>query len=318
MFKHLIIFALFAAVYSQSNGSCNCKTGDGYACYCTNVVINEATTSFNVAMIHETGKCNADVTFLQFEGGNITYNSPIITKAFPDLLKLRIRSGLTKLVPMQNCNKLWWISFAGNHALTTVNPGIFDACASTLKHLDISYNGINTVAETAFDPLINLEVLSLSHDELNCINPRLFSQLVNLKELYLSANNFVSIPADAFPTLNRLKIINFMDNNTVDIHPTAFQGLTSLSSLHLHGNQLKRIGNLFPKISTVATISLDNNKIEAIHPQFFHFLTLLRTITLPANICVNKTFTLTKYEDLATVVYPELQTCFGNFYAGCY
>lgn len=151
----------------------------------------------------------------------------------------------------------------GDNAITTVDETAFSLCP-LLKHLDLSYNRIQTLPHGVFRTnLENLETIELQGNRIENVEG-ILNNLSSLLRLDLSSNKLKSISAETFkdsPGIFKLKLV---DNQIEVIDPAAFASQKHLQSLYLGGNQLKTFD--FQVISEyLIHLSVKDNHLEHLH-----------------------------------------------------
>lgn len=134
--------------------------------------------------------------------------------------------------------------------------------ANQLESVDLSWNYLQGLHETAFYDASNLETLNLSHNNISEFSSNVFDKLDNLKNLDLSHNQITSIPFDIF------------------------QPLYNLQSLDMRSNRLQLKFGMFPE--SLRSLDLSYNNLE-IQQKFkiFALLGKLETLLLHGNLLLS-------------------------------
>lgn len=130
-----------------------------------------------------------------------------------------------------------------------------------LKHLNLSGNGIENIAEEAFSN-IKLESLSLSNNQIKEIKENTFANLPLLKKLEISFNQAaLKIHEESIKKLESLIEINLSNSNIYNISPNTFQNLSNLEKINLSNNQIVTEFD-FSTLTSLTELNLSYNKIE--------------------------------------------------------
>lgn len=95
-----------------------------------------------------------------------------------------------KLVSITKCN------------IQQIPPNLFTCVASTITHIDFSYNMLSSLEPHTFECLPHLTYLDLSHNHLRKLNMQVFVELPALIKLKLDHNFIESIHKKSFKELN--------------------------------------------------------------------------------------------------------------------
>lgn len=93
-----------------------------------------------------------------------------------------------------------------------------------------------------FMGLDSLKILDLSSTGLQTVDPEMFVFIPNLQNLNLSKNKFRNIKIDTFCNLDNLKKLDLSQNIIENIEEGAFRHLKSLETLSLISNRFKSLG----------------------------------------------------------------------------
>uniref|UniRef100_A0A7M4FGN5 Leucine rich repeat containing 70 n=1 Tax=Crocodylus porosus TaxID=8502 RepID=A0A7M4FGN5_CROPO len=154
-------------------------------------------------------------------------------------------------------NKIAWISDSAFHLL------------GTLAYLNLEGNNLTRVPSSAIGILKNLERLSLSYNPIGKIHSFAFQGLDQLEYLCLKSSKIKSILNNGFAGLNNLKQLILSHNDLENINASTFTLLHNLLYLHLDRNKIVSIGdNTFEKVgSSLKILNLAFNKIADLQPQ---------------------------------------------------
>nr|AIO08188.1 variable lymphocyte receptor C [Petromyzon marinus] len=164
--------------------------------------------------------------------------------------------------------------------LATVPTGI---PASTEK-LQLNYNQLATLSDTAFRGLTKLTWLNLQYNQLQTLPEGVFAHLTELGNLGLSGNQLTSLPLGVFDSLTQLTLLQLNINQLQSIPEGIFKTLTNLQTLYLSTNQLQSIPKgAFDKLTKLETLHLQTNELQSVPDGAFDSLTKLETTTLSNN-----------------------------------
>ncbi|XP_078583762.1 podocan-like [Branchiostoma floridae x Branchiostoma japonicum] len=205
---------------------------------------------------------------------------------------------------------------------------------SDLIHLDISYNGVESIAPGAFHNLSNLAVFYCDFNKLNdngiptsvfqpasklSILGLRFNQLTRvpvdlppgLEHLDLVGNKIVELPSRVFSNLTELQTLEIWQQPSLTtIDDDAFAGLGKLQILDATSTGLNRVtGRTMDGLTGTWQVYLSLNKIPAIPAGAFHDMKNLSSLWLDANL-----ITTLSPEVLDTSVLPRLSEVYlwGN------
>ncbi|XP_029500918.2 vasorin a [Oncorhynchus nerka] len=136
---------------------------------------------------------------------------------------------------------------------------------SSVKHLYVFQNGINTLAQDDFTGLGELEMLDLSQNKLTEVPDGVFETLSSLRNLDLSANYITHIAKDSFSGLMQLERLYLHGNRIKSIQSEAFEVLEDLLELKLQGNQLTGLPML--RLPRLLLLDLSFNSLPTLGPQ---------------------------------------------------
>ena len=166
--------------------------------------------------------------------------------------------------------------------ITSLASGDFTGL-SALVELDLSYNALTTLPAGVFDSLSALRVLDLNANTLTTLPPDVFDGLPALERLLLFGNDLTTLPAGVFEGLSALEALR-LDNNALTTLPAGvFDGLPALVELDLIGNRFTLSAGVFEGLSALETLRLDNNALTTLPAGVFDGLSALVELDLIGN-----------------------------------
>ncbi|XP_044536375.1 toll-like receptor 3 [Gracilinanus agilis] len=165
---------------------------------------------------------------------------------------------------------------------------------ANLTMLNLSHNGLSSIANDSFAWLSHLEWLVLEYNNIDHLFSRSFYGLssvkyLNLKRSFLKPrNSFPKIDDFSFQWLKCLEYLSMEDNSFSSITTNMFTGLTNLKSLNLSSSfaNLQTLTNTtFSSLaySPLLTLNLTRNKISQIESGAFSWLGHLEVLDLGVN-----------------------------------
>ncbi|XP_049779756.1 carboxypeptidase N subunit 2-like [Schistocerca cancellata] len=130
---------------------------------------------------------------------------------------------------------------------------------SLLKHLDLSFNELNTLPEDAFVHLPYLEQLLLPGNGLQVLPDRLFVSNTRISFLDVSHNGLTTLGTTTFRRLKHLKVLKASDNKLVQLQPTLFEANFLLSEIFVHNNKLTSLSSQLLNATQISLLSLNDN-----------------------------------------------------------
>ena len=147
-----------------------------------------------------------------------------------------------------------------NNHLHVVHAYVLNGFPS-LKSLNLSGNGLHTVAGSAFG-LPALETLDLSHNKLPTLGVHLFETSPKLSEINLASNAISRLNDATFGHLTLLSLLDLSHNSLMRIEDNVFVGM-NISHLDLGYNNLKKMPSLpLRKLTMARTLILDGNPLH--------------------------------------------------------
>lgn len=181
----------------------------------------------------------------------------------------------------------------------------------SLQILNLERNGIEVIAEGAFNTLSNLHALTLSHNKLfeieayhlrglyvldqlflsknriQKVHSRAFENCTNLQDLTLSGNELTDVP-ESVKKLRFLKSLDLGENRISELKNSSFEGLEQLYGLRLIDNALERIPrNAFSNMPSLEVLNVACNRIAVIDDGAFDNVPTLRALRLDGNRIVD-------------------------------
>uniref|UniRef100_A0A0M3IJQ0 Chaoptin n=1 Tax=Ascaris lumbricoides TaxID=6252 RepID=A0A0M3IJQ0_ASCLU len=153
-----------------------------------------------------------------------------------------------------------------NNALT-VFPKAALSSLHKLRYLLLDGNPIDSLPDSAFNDMDQLERLSISRTALFSINDRTFfaTSIRNLKSLNLAFCRIRHIASRAFYKLSNLQQLLLNDNQLTTINSMAFASLYALRQLNLAGNYINvTMERAIYDIPTLEYLSLARNQMQYI------------------------------------------------------
>ncbi|XP_058980029.1 toll-like receptor Tollo [Musca domestica] len=155
-----------------------------------------------------------------------------------------------------------------------------------LVNLNLARNGMNFIADRAFEGLVSLQVVDLSENRLTSLPPELFSEAKFVKEIYLKNNSINVLAPGLFSELSDLLVLDMSANelNSQWVNSATFVGLKRLVLLDLSANKISKLeANLFRSLTSLQVLKLEENYIDHIPDGAFTDLTNLHTLILSNN-----------------------------------
>lgn len=260
-------FVLAVAIwcYTQANPiiniDCDCSgtslESDPSACCVSELPDFNAATSFTFHYLPNASTSSTQQSITQFKMQSSKNFSEIpkqIIDTFQNLVYLDAAIGLRTLpqLPM----KLKQLSL-GYNQLKTIDANAFDA--NDLEHINLQYNEINNIADSAFNGLTKLTTLNLYHNKLTILKRSTFNGATMLQNIDLSSNEIATIEDGAFD-LPHLKEILISDNKLKHLSDNIFRGAPHLQNIDLQRNQLEHIGRAFDGAQHLHQLQLSENR----------------------------------------------------------
>ena len=118
---------------------------------------------------------------------------------------------------MRDLNQLKYLFLNNNNMARIENEYSLFSGLHSLYYLDFRENGLSTIPDTLFDPLVQLELLHLQQNNMggylkNDVSGKTFAKLRSLRELHLEDNNINSLPRHLFVGLTSLGTLGLRHN----------------------------------------------------------------------------------------------------------
>lgn len=117
-----------------------------------------------------------------------------------------------------------------------VPKDFLEAISQNLLKINLGYNNLNRLDESAFGELSQLQTLSLPHNAIATLRKRAFAGLKKLQILDLSHNQIEQLHMEQFKSLQNLRIVDLSFNHLRSIPRDAFQN-TKLERLDISNNE---------------------------------------------------------------------------------
>uniref|UniRef100_A0A182JW66 TIR domain-containing protein n=1 Tax=Anopheles christyi TaxID=43041 RepID=A0A182JW66_9DIPT len=172
-----------------------------------------------------------------------------------------------------------------HNTIDNLPPAIFSGLGK-LTDLRLQSNGLNYIADRAFEGLVSLSRLEISLNRLTNLPPELFSEAKHIKEIYLQNNSLNVLAPGIFSDLKQLLVLELSNNELTSewINPATFRGLTKLVLLDLSNNKIAKIEpTIFRDLTSLQVLRMQENFIESIAENTFLGLSALHTVILSNN-----------------------------------
>ncbi|XP_023230173.1 platelet glycoprotein V-like [Centruroides sculpturatus] len=216
----------------------------------------------------------------------------------PSLVDLRVHK---YSIYMQEERNYWY-------GALNIPPKLFNEVPN-LRRLDLSYNNIDSLDQSVFRKLTQLEYLNLEGNEIKVLPGKLLRGLSNLRVIFIAFNwELDSIPSgflkglinltefyagncslskikeDLFTDAINLEIID-LDTNKIDHLPSGvFKNNQNLRELHCYGNRISTLPDgIFDGLSKLKMIILGNNQLSDLPEDIFRNLPSLESLNLAEN-----------------------------------
>lgn len=158
--------------------------------------------------------------------------------------------------------------YANNVSISELSRNSF-LIVNQLESVDLSWNELEKLHETAFYDASHLKTLNLSHNKISDFSLNVFDKLDNLRTLDLSYNQISSIPFDIFQPLYNLKELN-LRNNRLQLKFGIFPETLQLLDLSYNNLEIQQKFKIFALMESLTTLLL-HGKVILLY-QYFHII----------------------------------------------
>ncbi|XP_023950342.1 toll-like receptor 3 [Bicyclus anynana] len=168
-----------------------------------------------------------------------------------------------------------------NGTIKNLGDKAFSALSHDLRYLNLSYNLIENITESAFYSLKILLKLDLSQNNLIDMEFNT-SDLIQLKEYYLQNNFIKKVTPNMFKNMKSLVKLDLSQNKIRDVEVNSFIELENLKDLNISSNHFVNslTMNLFQGLSRVITLDLSNTRSSTSLNESFSGMTSLVNLNL--------------------------------------
>lgn len=171
-----------------------------------------------------------------------------------------------------------------NNLIRTLEPGTF-ANMTNLRGLHLANNRIQTLQPGLFTDLINLNYISLESNFIQLLQADVFLGLTKLRNLWLSENKIAYLHPVTFKHMKKLRLI-CLENNTDLQVPTdkPFLDVPTLESLILSNCNITNLSaKTFQKTRNLTTLYLHGNNLKTFEMGILKVLPYLSSLYLYKN-----------------------------------
>uniref|UniRef100_A0A182MYV6 TIR domain-containing protein n=1 Tax=Anopheles dirus TaxID=7168 RepID=A0A182MYV6_9DIPT len=172
-----------------------------------------------------------------------------------------------------------------HNTIDNLPPAIFSGLGK-LTDLRLQSNGLNYIADRAFEGLVSLSRLEISLNRLTNLPPELFAEAKHIKEIYLQNNSLNVLAPGIFSDLKQLLVLDLSNNELTSewINPATFRGLAKLILLDLSNNKISKLEpTIFRDLVSLQVLRMQENFIESVAENTFLGLSALHTVILSSN-----------------------------------
>ncbi|XP_063901767.1 reticulon-4 receptor-like 1 isoform X2 [Zophobas morio] len=156
-----------------------------------------------------------------------------------------------------------------------------DHLSSNLLILDLSKNGLTSLAENFFNNSKNLENLVLNQNQFTFLGKRIFTVLHKLTTLALSSNSLSEIEDGLLDGLRDLQFLDLAYNRLTSLNFDVFKDLAQLTGLFLQGNYIKSLSySSRLNLTNLLYLGLHSNRFSSLDEFYFRHLAALKTLYL--------------------------------------
>lgn len=206
------------------------------------------------------------------------------------------------------------LNLAHNHLVSLPVSSLLSV-ASTLVHLDLSFNHIDHLDAVMLSKLTNLVSLNLAHNKLTLLSDNVFSHLNSLTSLDLSYNTIRANFKELFHELQRVKELQLA---SIGLSRWPNLPLPNLITLNLSSNALdyritdQSLNNIVIRLDRLRHLDLSRNRFTTVPAFLWSHTPLLKHLDLswnPIRILNRDSFAgLTKIQTLSIQPLPVLET----------
>lgn len=163
--------------------------------------------------------------------------------------------------------------------IKTINDDAF-GLLSSLTHLYLDDNLIDTLTSKTFSGLRQLQTLSLNNNKLKTVPGGSFESLISIVNLHLSDNEIDTIQAGAFPKNPLIEYLDISRNRDLRTIPTSVDSLAKLDRLIARDCKINELReNWAAKFSGLIEVDLTNNLIPELKQTHFTGLAELKKVS---------------------------------------
>jgi Leucine-rich repeat (LRR) protein len=129
---------------------------------------------------------------------------------------------------------------------------------ANVKQLRMISNKIETLRNSTFNGLAELETLDLDGNQISDLPYGVYKPLKSIKQIVLSHNKLTNVKFDRFSSNRNLQELHLEHNSIEIIQPIHNEGAFSITTLWLNDNKLVTISELC-KLTDLTVLSLSNN-----------------------------------------------------------
>jgi hypothetical protein len=239
------IFAVFplVAVFSAQGFNLECRfrlSGGSYGCFIEGVTVsNNENMNIVITGSHLEGFNDLDVQDISITDSSIPFIIRQLFTTFPNASSFILtRSGLTRITAgdFTNARNLRFVTARYNPNFCSIEANAFSG-ASSISNIDLSTNGIETIAAGAFIGLSTVRALTLDNNRISELPATLLESLTNLNTFGARNNTLQRLDGRLFANSRLVFSIHFSLNQIDSIQSSFLDGLNSLRNLNLNNNR---------------------------------------------------------------------------------
>lgn len=167
--------------------------------------------------------------------------------------------------------------------LNRIEPAALN-CLSTLHHLDLSQNLLESVPGYIFQEVDRLKVLDLQHNRIRTLTQNSFYGLLNIEKVVLRNNNLTIVNGSAFKGLKNVKTLELSENIGLKLSDDLFRELENLETLVLDGCNISSLpDNVFRENFNLKYLYLHRNRLTSLTKRLFDSLGKLYYMSAASN-----------------------------------